>query len=77
MNQTFLAFPSGTAGVALILLRASVAISLIAPPFGNISPHLVPTIGLNLLSFAVAVGDFEIEYFKEIGVNHGNSIFSK
>ncbi len=58
MKQTFLVFPGGLTGTALLLLRVSVAISLATSPYGSIPPHSARTIGLDLLALALAIGLF-------------------
>ena len=43
-------------GIALFLLRFSVAISLVTPPYGCIPPHSLQTWGFLVLAFALAIG---------------------
>lgn len=56
MKHSFLAFPAGATGVALLLLRAAVAIALVAPPYGSIPPHSSQAVACDLLALAVATG---------------------
>lgn len=53
-------FPTGAAGVALILLRVSVAITLFAQvmPQGNPAAHLWTSTGVGLLGVAICLGLF-------------------
>lgn len=56
MKNGFLAFPTGSAGLGLLALRFSVAISLMLPPYGSIAPHSAAAVGWDLLAIAVAFG---------------------
>jgi hypothetical protein len=53
-------FPTGAAGVALILLRVSVAATLFTEvmPQGNPSAHIWESAGLSLLGVAICLGLF-------------------
>ena len=56
MEQTFLVFPSGSTGVALLLLRASVSLSLINPPYSRIPPQSLSMLACDLVALAIFVG---------------------
>ena len=43
-------------GAALFLLRFSVSISLVTPPYGRIPPHSLQTWGFAALALALAIG---------------------
>ena len=53
-------FPTGAAGVALILLRVSVAATLLteAVPQGNPAAHIWESAGLSLLAVSICLGLF-------------------
>jgi hypothetical protein len=53
-------FPTGAAGVALILVRFSVAVTLFAEvmPAGNPAAHIWESAGLGLLGVAICLGLF-------------------
>ena len=56
MEQTFLVFPSGSTGVALLLLRASVSLTLVNPPYSRIPPQSLPMLACDLLALAILMG---------------------
>jgi hypothetical protein len=86
VQRLFSMFPTGAAGVALVLLRVSVAATLVANvlPSGNPDVHAWEFAGLGLLGGALCLGVFtpvssvlscfveiaSISNLKELGVTH-------
>lgn len=58
MKHNFLVFPAGSTGVALLLIRASVSISLLFPPYGSIPPRSATAVACAVLAVAVGIGVF-------------------
>lgn len=58
MKQTFLVFPAGSAGLALLLLRVAVFLTLLNPPFPSMAATSLAMIACDLLALAVGFGLF-------------------
>jgi len=56
MKRTFLVFPDGWPGVALVVLRISLVFFLISIPAGRIEASSLPAISLYALALALGVG---------------------
>lgn len=56
MKRTFLVFAAGWPGVALVMLRLSLAIFLIYAPVGRMEPSSWPALALYVVAGAVAAG---------------------
>lgn len=56
MKHDFYLFPAGLPGQALVLLRASISLFLVATPTGRIALTAWPALVLDVLALAVLIG---------------------